>query len=67
MPVGEKQGTHVLAVIFQVSQVRRDDVYAKQVILRKHHTGVDDNDVVSVADRHHIHPELAEPAEGDDL
>jgi hypothetical protein len=33
----------------------------------EHHAGVDDDDVVTVADRHGVHAELAQTAERDNL
>ena len=67
MPVRQQQSAHVLAVFFEESQIGRDNIDAQKFVFREHHPGVDHDDVVAVANRHHVHPELTESAERDDL
>ena len=59
MPVGQQQRADVLAVLFEEGEVGGDDIDAQQFRFREHHAGVDDDDVVSIAERHHMHSELA--------
>ena len=42
----------MLAVLFEVREVRRDDVHAEQFGVGEHHAGVDHDDVVAVAEGH---------------
>ena len=35
-------------------------VYAEELGLRKHHAGINNNDVVAETQRHHVHSEFAE-------
>ena len=65
--VGEEQAADMLAILFQVGEVGGDDVDAQQFGVGEHHAGVDDDDVVAVAEGHGVHAELAEAAEGDYL
>ena len=65
--VRQQQRAHMLAVLFEERQIRRDDVHAEQFGFGKHHSGVDHDDVVAVPEGHHVHPELAQSAERDDL
>ena len=65
--VRQQQRAHVLAMLLEERQIRRDDIHAEQFGFREHHPGIDDDDIVAVAERHHVHPELAQSAERDDL
>ena len=65
--VGENDGADVRAIFQQVCDVGNYDVNAQQFGLRKHEAGVDDDDVVTPAQRHAVHAELAESAERDDV
>ncbi len=63
----QDQRADLVAVLFQIREIGRDDVDAQQFRIGKHHAGVDDDDVVPVADGHRIHTELAQTAERDQL
>ena len=65
MAVREHDGAHHALVLFQVGNVGNNDVDAQQFLLGKHHAGVDDDNVVARAERHHVHSELAQSAQGD--
>ncbi len=67
MSVGQDEGTDVFAMLLQVGEIRRNNVHSKEFRVGEHHSRVDYDDVVTVADRHRVHPELAESAERDDL
>ncbi len=55
------------AVLLQLPQVRNDQVDAEQLRLGEHHARIDEDGRVAAGDDHHVHAELAEPAERDDL
>ena len=56
------------AVIFhKISDIRDDEVHSQHVIFGERKTAVDDHDAVPVFKRCHIHPDLLESAERDDL
>ena len=57
----------LLAVLLEISEIRRDDVHAQQLGVGKHHSGVDHDDVVAVADGHGVHAELAQAAQRNQL
>ncbi len=63
--VGEDDGANVSAVLFEVGDVRNDEVNAEELGFGKHHAGVDDEDVVAEPEGHHVHAEFAEAAERD--
>ena len=50
------------AILFEVREIGGDDIDAKEFGIREHHAGIDDDNVVAVADGHGVHPELAEPS-----
>ena len=65
--VRQDQAADVGRVLLQIREIGRDDVDAQQLVVREHHPGVHDDDVVAVADGHGVHAELAQAAERDDL
>ena len=52
---------------FEKREVGRDDIDAQQFGIGEHHPGIDDDDVVAVAEGHRVHAELAQSAQRDDL
>ena len=67
VPVRENDAADVLAVLDQVGNVGDDDVHAEQFGFGEHQAGVDDDDVVSPADGHAVHAELAQSAERNNM
>ncbi len=65
--VGEDDSANALAVLDEVGDVGDDDVDAEKLGFGEHEPGVDDDNVVSPADGHAVHAELAEAPERDDL
>ena len=49
----------MVAVLLQVAEIGSDDIDAEQLGVGKHHTGVDNDDIVAVLQHHRVHPELA--------
>ena len=60
--VGEDDGADVLLVLDEVGNVGDDDVDAEELGLGKHEAGIDDDDVVFIAEGEAVHAELAESA-----
>ena len=60
--VRQDDAAHMLLVFDKLSDVRNDNVNAKQLGLGKHQSGIDDDDVVSPAHGEAVHPELAKAA-----
>ena len=58
--VGEQNAANFIAVFNQVGEGGNDDIHAEQLVLREHHSGIDDNDVIVPADGHAVHSELAQ-------
>ena len=65
--VGEDDAADLGAVLDEVADVGDDDVDAEELFFGKHEAGVDDDDVVAVAECEAVHAELAESAERDYL
>ncbi len=61
--VSEKESADVLAVLNEVGEIGGDEIDAEEFGFGKHHSGIDYDDVVAVAHRHHIHAKLADTAE----
>ena len=59
--------TKLVAVVGDEAEVGNDEVDAREPSLGKHKAGVDGDHVVAEANDHHVHSELAEPAQRDDL
>ncbi len=57
--VSQDDGANVLAILDEVGDIGNDDVYAEQLGLRKHETGIDDDYVVCPAKRQAVHSEFA--------
>ncbi len=65
--VSENDTTDAVAIFGEIGNVGNDDVDAEQFGFGEHEAGVDDEDIVSVADGHAVHTELAEPPQGNNL
>src|SRR5947209_384218 len=65
--VGEDDGADVRAILDEIGEVGDDDVHAEELGFGEHEAGVDDDDVVSPADGHAVHAELAAAPERYDL
>ncbi len=65
MRVREQNRFHLLLALLQVGDVGDYDVHAEKLGLGEHQPGIDDDDFIAAAQGHHVHPELAEPAERD--
>ena len=61
--VGEEDAQHFAAAVQQVGDVRKDEVDAEHVFLRKHEARVDDDDLALPLQRPHVDADLAEAAE----
>ena len=51
----------------EIGDVGNDDIDAEQFGFGEHQAGIDDDDVVALADGHAVHAELAQAAQGDNL
>ena len=67
VPVGQDNAAHPLPVLDQVGNIRDDNIDAQQLGFRKHQARVDDDDIVTPANGHAVHSELAQPAQGHDV
>ena len=63
--VGEDDGANVLAILFEVGDIRDHEVDAEEFGFGEHHACVDDDDVVTETKDHHVHSKFAETAKGD--
>ncbi len=67
VPVRQHDPLHILPVFNQVGDIGHDNVDAQKLRFREHQPGVDHDDVVFPAERKTVHPELAQPAQGNDF
>ena len=65
--VREDDAANALAIFEQVRDVGHDDVDTQEFGFGEHEPGVDDDDVISPAEGHAVHTELAKAAERNDL
>src|SRR5690606_39225255 len=54
-------------ILLELPQVGYDQVHPEQFRLGEHDAGIDQDGGIAAGDHHHVHAELAEPAERDDL
>src|SRR6266566_8248414 len=65
MTVREDDGADARAVLLQIRNVGNDKINAQKLRLREHHARVDDEDVLAITQREHVHSEFAKTAERD--
>ena len=56
-----------MSVLLQLPQVGDHEIHAEQLRLREHHTGINQDGRAAAGDDHHVHAELAKPAERDHI
>ena len=64
VPVGQDDAAHPLPVFDQIGNIGDNNVDAQQFGFGKHQAGIDDDDVVTPANGHAVHSELAQAAQG---
>jgi hypothetical protein len=64
MAMRKHDRSNVRAILFQIGNVRYDEVYAKKFGFREHHARVNDENVVAETKHHHVHSKFAEAAKG---
>jgi hypothetical protein len=67
MSMSEDDSANVSAIFDEIRNVGNDNVDAQQFGFGEHQAGVDDDDVVTPANGHTVHPELAKTAERYDM
>jgi hypothetical protein len=67
VPVGENDAAHHFAILKQVRNVGDNDVDAQQLGFGEHESGIDNDDVIAIADGHAVHAELAHAAQRNDM
>ncbi len=61
--VRQHNGPDVRAILLQIRDIRNHQIDAQKFRFGEHHARVDDDDVVTEPQRHHVHAEFAEAAE----
>ena len=64
--MGDNDPANLVSFLKKVVEIGDDIVDPEHVILGEHDAGVDDQDVVSVLDRHHVLADLSQASERDD-
>ena len=67
VPVGEHEGGDAAAVGLESREIGNDQVHPEELRLGKHHTRVDEQGRVTAGDEQHVHAELAESSERNDI
>src|SRR6266704_1261130 len=63
-PTGVRTARATQSIVLEVGNVGNDEVDAEQFGFGEHHARVDNDDVVAVAKRHHVHAKFTETAQG---
>ena len=64
--VGDDNALHLVSALFDIFKIGNDVIDADHVIVREHHAGVHDQDLLVVFVDRHVFAHLAQTAEGDD-
>ena len=64
MPVGDQDGAHPVRVFQQIGNVWDDEVYSQQVLSGKLDSAVNDDNVVTALQGHHIFTDFPQTAQG---
>jgi hypothetical protein len=64
MSMRKDDGAHHFLVLLQVRHVRNYDIDAEQLGFGEHHARVDDDNVIAKTQRHHVHAEFPQAAQG---
>ncbi len=65
--VRQHERANAPAIRIEHVQVGNDEVDAEQLGLGKHDAGIDEDSGIAAGDEHHVHAELAQPAERNDI
>ena len=63
VPVGQNDSAYPLAILKQIGDIGHDNIDAQQFGFREHQAGIDDDNVVTPANGHTVHAELAQSAQ----
>ena len=63
MTMRQNDGANELAILLEVGNVGNDEIDAEEFGFGEHHARVDNDDVVAVAKRHHVHAKFTETAQ----
>ena len=67
MSMSENDAAYLMTIFEQIGDIGNDDVDAEQFGFGEHQAGVDDDDVIALADGHAVHAELAHAAQRNDM
>ena len=63
--MGNQDTTYTLLLISQVTCIGNNQINAKHFLIGKHHSNIDNDDVVTVFNDHHILANFSQPSERD--
>ena len=66
VPVGDDDAPKPIPLVFQIRDIGNYQVDAQHLVFGKHHTGVDEDDVVAVFEHHTVFGNFAQTAKGYD-
>ena len=66
VPVRNDDAAEPILLVFQIGDIGNYQVDAQHVVFGKHHTGVDEDDIVAVFKHHTVLGDFAQAAQGDD-
>ncbi len=62
--MGDDDPTHPMALVIQIMEIRDDVIDPQHIILWEHDARIDDENILTIFDRHHIFPDFPQPPEG---
>ena len=65
--VCEHDGLDLVAVLEEIRDIRNHEIDAEHILLREHETGINEQDLILIADDRHILANLSQTAERNDL
>ena len=67
MSVSDHETFHFAVILYQVGDIRNDKIDAQHIVLGESQTAVNYNDAVPILKCSHIHSDLLQPTERDNL
>ena len=66
MTVRDDDALYFFLIVYEIGEIRHDEVYAEHIIVGKAYTAIHDQNIVAVFEHRYVLADLAETAERDD-
>jgi hypothetical protein len=67
MSMRQGNARNAVAIVAQITEIRDDEIYARQLLIGKHDTAIDDEDLLIVFIQHHVLADFTHSAQRNDF